>query len=178
MVCKTCFCCCLGIQVGLLRMQLHHPLLGLGIAPSLLLSPSRLWHTPLHNQLVTIPKEKKKHTHTHTCQNGVVILQLYDSWLGKKGKKVSPLETKSNPFVICKADLKQVMKHYWTWNSCFALPSMVPSNSSVKFGGQDEPNPTSAPSSTSKPLMTHLWMNLVWDKPQTKLTIMDEPKLN
>jgi hypothetical protein len=26
--------------------------------------------------------------------------------------------------------------------------------------------------------MTHLWMNLVWDKPQTKLTIMDEPKLN
>ncbi len=123
-------------------------------------------------------KKKHTHTHTHTCQNGVVTLQLYDSWLGKKGKKVSPLETKSNPFVICKADLKQVMKHYWTWNSCFALPSMVPSNSSVKFGGQDEPNPTSAPSSTSKPLMTHLWMNLVWDKPQTKLTIMDEPKLN
>jgi hypothetical protein len=47
------------------------------------------------------------------------------------------------------------------------LPSsMVSLNSSVKFGGQDEPNPTSAPSSTSKPLMTHLWMNLVWDKPK------------
>jgi hypothetical protein len=50
--------------------------------------PSRLWDTPLHIQPFTIPKEKKKtYTHTHTCQNGVVTLQLYDSWLGKKEKK-------------------------------------------------------------------------------------------
>jgi hypothetical protein len=99
MVCKTCFCYCLGIQVGLLQMQLHHPFLGLGLHHPFFWARQD-YGTPLHNQSFTIPKEKKKntHTHTHTCQNGVVT--LYDSWLGKNGKKVSPLETKSNPFVI------------------------------------------------------------------------------
>jgi hypothetical protein len=36
-------------------------------------------------------REKHTHTHTHMCQNGVVTLQLYDSWLGKKEKKVLPI---------------------------------------------------------------------------------------
>jgi hypothetical protein len=81
MVCKTCFCYCLGIQVGLLQMQLHHPFLGLGLHHPFFWARQD-YGTPLHNQSFTIPKEKKKHTHTHIskwCSN-FVWLMVGEEW--------------------------------------------------------------------------------------------------
>jgi hypothetical protein len=55
------------------------------------------------------------------CSNFATLWLMVGEERKEKKYHQLPLETKSNPFVICKADLKQVMKHYWTWGSCFAV---------------------------------------------------------
>jgi hypothetical protein len=76
MVCKICFCCCLGIQVGLLRMQLHHPFVGFRDCTIPSYEPFKTMAHPLAQPIVHYPKREKKHTHTHMskwCSNFVTL---------------------------------------------------------------------------------------------------------
>jgi hypothetical protein len=117
-------------QVGLLRMQLHHPLLGLGIAPSLpSFEPFKTMAHTLARPTIHYPK-REKHTHTHThmskwCSNFVTL------WLMVREETKKSITSRDQVQPICHMQswLEHVMKHYWTWGSCFALPSMVPSYS-------------------------------------------------
>jgi hypothetical protein len=125
------FCCCLGIQTSwVVADATSSPFVGFGDCTI----PSFFWALQDYGTYPcttnhSLSQKRKTHTHTHThthmskwCSNFVTL------WLMVKEETKKSITSRDQVQPICHMQswLEHVMKHYWTWGSCFALPSMVP----------------------------------------------------